>query len=35
LEKIKQITFYFAEVGPGRGSENTKKECMEWGHGVD
>jgi len=28
LEKyIKQITFYFAEEGPGRGSEDIKKEC--------
>jgi len=22
-----QITFYFVEEGPGRGSEDTKKEC--------
>jgi len=22
-----QITFYFAEEGPGRGSEDIKKEC--------
>jgi len=28
LEKnINQITFYFAEEGPGRGSEDIKKEC--------
>jgi len=28
LEKnINQITFYFAEAGPGRGSEDIKKEC--------
>jgi hypothetical protein len=24
---IIQITFYFVEEGPGRGSENTRKEC--------
>jgi len=24
---INQITFCFAEEGPGRGSEDTKKEC--------
>jgi len=28
LEKnINQITSYFAEEGPGRGSEDIKKEC--------
>jgi len=28
LEKnINQITFYFAEEGPGSGSEDVKKEC--------
>jgi hypothetical protein len=28
LEKnINQITFYFVEEGPGRGSEVVKKEC--------
>jgi hypothetical protein len=28
LEKnIEQISFYFAEEGPGRGSEDIKKEC--------
>jgi len=27
LKKSKQITFYFVEEGPGRGSEDTKKEC--------
>jgi len=28
LEKnINQITFYFAEEGPGRGSEDIKKDC--------
>jgi len=28
LEKsINQITFYFVEEGPGRGSEDIKKEC--------
>jgi len=28
LEKnINQITFYFDEEGPGRGSEDIKKEC--------
>ena len=27
LNIIKQITFNFAEEGPGRGSEDTKKEC--------
>jgi len=28
LEKnISQITYYFAEEGPGRGSEDIKKEC--------
>jgi hypothetical protein len=26
LKKI-SITFYFAEEGPGRGSEDIKKEC--------
>ena len=25
-KNISQITFYFAEKGPGRGSEDTKKE---------
>ena len=25
--KINQITSYFAEEGPGRGSEDNKKEC--------
>ena len=24
---INQITFYFVEEGPGRGSEDIKKEC--------
>jgi len=24
---INHITFYFAEEGPGRGSEDIKKEC--------
>ena len=28
IEKnISQITFYFVEEGPGRGSEDIKKEC--------
>jgi hypothetical protein len=27
LKKISQITFYFVEEGPGRGSEDNKKEC--------
>jgi len=27
LKKIIQITFYFAEEGQGRGSEDVKKEC--------
>jgi hypothetical protein len=28
IEKnINQITFYFVEEGPGRGSEDIKKEC--------
>jgi len=28
LEKnINQITYYFVEEGPGRGSEDIKKEC--------
>jgi hypothetical protein len=28
IEKnINQITFYFIEEGPGRGSEDIKKEC--------
>jgi len=27
LKKINQITFYFVEEGPGRGSEDLKKEC--------
>jgi len=27
LKKINQITFYFVEEGPGRGSEDIKKEC--------
>jgi len=26
-KKIKQITFYFVEEGPDRGSEDLKKEC--------
>jgi len=26
-KNINQITFYFAEEGPGRGSEDTQKEC--------
>jgi len=26
-EKIKQINFYFVDEGPGRGSEDIKKEC--------
>jgi hypothetical protein len=26
-KNINQITFYFAEEGPGRGSEDIKKEC--------
>jgi len=26
-EHIQQITFYFVEAGPGRGSEDIKKEC--------
>jgi len=26
-EKIKQITFYFVEEGPGCGSEDIKTEC--------
>jgi len=26
-KNINQITFYFAEEGPGRGSEDFKKEC--------
>jgi hypothetical protein len=26
LKKIDQITFYFVEEGPGRGSEDFKKE---------
>jgi len=32
LEKnINQITFYFAEEGPGRGSEDIKTECnVNW-----
>jgi len=24
---MNQITFYFVEAGPGRGSEDIKKEC--------
>jgi len=24
---INQITFYFAEEGPGRGSEDSKEQC--------
>jgi hypothetical protein len=27
LKKINHITYYFAEEGPGRGSEDIKKEC--------
>jgi len=27
LTKNNQITFYFVEEGPGRGSEDIKKEC--------
>jgi hypothetical protein len=27
LKKISQITFYFVEEGPGRGSEDIKIEC--------
>jgi hypothetical protein len=27
LKNINQITFYFAEEGPGHGSEDIKKEC--------
>jgi len=26
-KNINQITFYFVEEGPGRGSEDIKKEC--------
>jgi len=26
-KNINQITFYFVEEGPGRGSEEVKKEC--------
>jgi len=26
-KNIDQITFYFGEEGPGRGSEDIKKEC--------
>jgi len=26
-KNITQITFYFVEEGPGRGSEDIKKEC--------
>jgi len=26
-KKINEITFYFVEEGPGRGSEDIKKEC--------
>ena len=26
-KNIDQITFYFVEEGPGRGSEDIKKEC--------
>jgi hypothetical protein len=26
-KNISQITFYFVEEGPGRGSEDIKKEC--------
>jgi hypothetical protein len=30
-KKINQITFYFAEEGPGQGSEDIKKECnVNW-----
>ena len=27
MKYINQITFYFSEEGPGRGSEDIKKEC--------
>jgi len=27
LKNINQFTFYFAEEGPGRGSEDIKTEC--------
>jgi hypothetical protein len=27
IEKINQITFYFVQEGPGRASEDIKKEC--------
>jgi len=27
LKNINHITFYFVEEGPGRGSEDIKKEC--------
>jgi len=27
LKNINQIAFYFVEEGPGRGSEDIKKEC--------
>jgi len=27
LKNVNQITFYFVEQGPGRGSEDIKKEC--------
>jgi len=27
LKKINEITFYFVEEGPGRVSEDIKKEC--------
>jgi hypothetical protein len=27
LKNINQITFYLVEEGPGRGSEDIKKEC--------
>jgi hypothetical protein len=26
-KKINQVTFYFVEEAPGRGSEDVKKEC--------
>jgi len=27
LKKINEITFYFVEEGPGRGSEDIEREC--------
>jgi hypothetical protein len=30
-KNINQVTFYFVEEGPGRGSEDIKKECnVNW-----